>query len=177
MYKTRFFCCIKKKEKLLNMGRKKRITINKARGVLYRTAKYLGDAQAVIGVYNAVKKGNTKKAEKIVVRRVATRVAGKFTGRGLGYMQKQTNQCFIATAIYGNPNAHEVCILREYRDNVLANSSLGRTFINFYYSGAGERLAYLIKRDWKQTIPTIKKGLDFIVERYSNKSQEIKDDK
>lgn len=42
--------------------------------------------------------------------------------------------CYIATAVYGSYEAPEVMILREFRDNVLQNTWLGRAFIKFYYA-------------------------------------------
>lgn len=41
--------------------------------------------------------------------------------------------CYIATAVYGSYDAPEVMALRGFRDNVLAKSCLGRTFIRIYY--------------------------------------------
>ena len=41
--------------------------------------------------------------------------------------------CFIATAVMGDENDPNVVILRAYRDQVLLPSSLGRTFVKFYY--------------------------------------------
>lgn len=41
--------------------------------------------------------------------------------------------CFVATACYGDYDAPEVMILREYRDNTLAKTMLGRMFIGVYY--------------------------------------------
>lgn len=41
--------------------------------------------------------------------------------------------CFIATAAYGTPFSQEVQWLREYRDRVLLQSSLGRRFVQVYY--------------------------------------------
>lgn len=46
---------------------------------------------------------------------------------------KPKEGCFIATACYGDYNAHEVLILRHYRDNILNKSFGGRIFIGFYY--------------------------------------------
>ncbi|OHB67479.1 MAG: hypothetical protein A2Y76_09950 [Planctomycetes bacterium RBG_13_60_9] len=40
--------------------------------------------------------------------------------------------CFIATAVCG-PDAPEVGVLRNYRDQILMRSPLGRTFVRFYY--------------------------------------------
>ena len=41
--------------------------------------------------------------------------------------------CFIATAAYGTDTAHEIDILREFRDEVLLTNSLGAQFVSFYY--------------------------------------------
>jgi DNA-directed RNA polymerase subunit RPC12/RpoP len=41
--------------------------------------------------------------------------------------------CFIATACYGDYDAPEVLILRQYRDEKLAATSFGRLFIETYY--------------------------------------------
>jgi len=41
--------------------------------------------------------------------------------------------CFIATACYDSYDSPELHILRNYRDEILANSTLGRIFIDLYY--------------------------------------------
>lgn len=83
--------------------------------------------------------------------------------------------CFIATAVYGDRNAPQVQTLRDFRDNVLIKSSIGKTITNFYYSGAGKRTADFIKRHLPSTIPIVRKGLDVLVERYSAKQREKND--
>jgi len=69
--------------------------------------------------------------------------------------------CFIATAVYG-VNAPEVQVLREFRNNVLMESGLGRRIADLYYSGLGERVANFVKEHTPSVIPVIKKGLDYL---------------
>lgn len=44
------------------------------------------------------------------------------------------SSCFIATAVYESPYAHEVTTFRAFRDNHLAQSEIGRLFIETYYA-------------------------------------------
>jgi ribonuclease HI len=53
--------------------------------------------------------------------------------------------CFIATAVFGNTFAPEVLRLREFRDQVLETSVMGRIFIRAYYI-ASPSLSILIQR-------------------------------
>ncbi len=48
-------------------------------------------------------------------------------------VEKPKGFCFIATACYGDYEASEVLVLRQYRDNVLLNSNLGRIIVRLYY--------------------------------------------
>ena len=41
--------------------------------------------------------------------------------------------CYIATAVYGSYDCHQVWTLRRFRDNKLKNSLFGRIFIKLYY--------------------------------------------
>jgi hypothetical protein len=77
--------------------------------------------------------------------------------------------CFVATAVYADPNAPQIAVLREIRDNVLTRHEVGRAFIKFYYSGKGEQAANFIRDTIPGVIPTMRKGLDFLVAYYTQK--------
>ena len=42
--------------------------------------------------------------------------------------------CFIATAVYGDPEYHRVMLLRDFRDRRLLTNIGGRTFVSVYYA-------------------------------------------
>ncbi len=48
-------------------------------------------------------------------------------------MAEDKGKCYIATAVYGSYNAPEVYVLRQYRDETLAVTPVGRLFITWYY--------------------------------------------
>jgi hypothetical protein len=51
--------------------------------------------------------------------------------------------CFIATAAYGYYSAPEVQALRDFRDQYLLTSRMGRAFVGWYYEHGPEAAAYL----------------------------------
>ena len=63
--------------------------------------------------------------------------------------------CFIATAAYGTPSAEQIDVLRDFRDAVLLNNSLGSLFVEMYYRLsppvadfiAGKEVARTVVRD------------------------------
>ncbi len=75
--------------------------------------------------------------------------------------------CFVATTVYGSGDASQVRTLREFKDNVLMQSTSGRAAVDFYYGGAGKITADFIREHLPSTIPTIRRGLDVLVKRYS----------
>lgn len=73
---------------------------------------------------------------------------------------KNKSGCFIATAVYGDYEAPEVLVLRRFRDNVLGQSVLGRTFIRTYYA-TSPRIA-----DWLRFHDSIKGGVKKLLDRF-----------
>ena len=56
--------------------------------------------------------------------------------------------CFIATAVYHSPEALEVLVLQQWRDEVLLRSVCGRAFIRIYYSVSPSLATTLKHRTW-----------------------------
>ena len=49
------------------------------------------------------------------------------------YSSQPSNNCYIATMVYGDINHANVIFLRNFRDETLCKYRLGRTFIEYYY--------------------------------------------
>lgn len=90
---------------------------------------------------------------------MVTGTPGKYDDSGGG-------GCFIATAVYGDYNAPEVKFLRNIKDDKLNNYFIGRKFIDFYYSGAGEKAAEYIQHKIPWAIPIIRTGLNIFIHNY-----------
>ena len=54
--------------------------------------------------------------------------------RPSGSTSTKSSGCYIATCVYGSYDCPNVWVLRRYRDEKLAKSTLGRMFIKFYYA-------------------------------------------
>jgi hypothetical protein len=65
--------------------------------------------------------------------------------------EKKSN-CFIATAAYGSPYAHEVVYLRHFRDTVLLSYRYGRSFVSIYELLSPRLAAYISVRPWLRFI-------------------------
>jgi len=49
------------------------------------------------------------------------------------YPSQPSNNCYIATMVYGDVNHANVLILRNFRDETLCKYKLGRLFVEYYY--------------------------------------------
>jgi len=145
-------------------------------GKIYSDGEVYAEGQGKIGkIYNdggiyAEGKGCTQRFSTIGRAIIKKRIID--TDPIEGFLEY--GECFVATAVYGNRNTPEVQTLRDFRDNVLMRSSIGRLFVDFYYSGAGKRTANFIRECLPSTIPIIRKGLDVLVERYSTQRKKSK---
>jgi len=71
--------------------------------------------------------------------------------------------CYIATMAYGDYDHPQVKILRKFRDETLATSSLGRSFISFYYATSPHLVKILNNQEY------INKLIRNLLDRFINK--------
>lgn len=55
-------------------------------------------------------------------------------GIPVGTKTQKSDACYVATAVYGSYDCPQVWTLRRFRDNILAQTWYGRTFIQAYYA-------------------------------------------
>ena len=74
-------------------------------------------------------------------------------------------QCFIATAVYGNPDCQEVLILRGVRDERLLNNMPGRILVAVYYRLSPPIAEFIKKTTFLKVL--VKRLLDRLVKHLS----------
>jgi hypothetical protein len=60
----------------------------------------------------------------------------------------QKSGCYVATAVYGSYDCPQVWTLRRYRDNILAKTWYGRTFIKTYYAISPTLVKWFGNTNW-----------------------------
>lgn len=64
------------------------------------------------------------------------------------YHHNDSQGCYIATCVYGSYDCPSVWTLRRFRDNNLAKTALGRTFIRTYYTVSPQIVKWFGKTLW-----------------------------
>ena len=101
-------------------------------------AKYTSDLQTLENMYNRSNRTTTSSSSS-----------------------SSSSGCYIATMIYGDYNHPQVLVLRKFRDDTLAQYSLGRAFIKFYYKHSPRWVTKL--EDKKAINRIIKKALNQVI--------------
>jgi len=77
-----------------------------------------------------------------------------------------SSNCYIATAVYGDPFCYQVMVLRSYRDERLLSNKLGRLFVKVYYKTSPKIATWLSGQPLLSR--KIKSVLDRIVRNLAN---------
>ena len=64
------------------------------------------------------------------------------------FTNRNTGGCYVATAVYGSYDCPEVWTLRRFRDNTLAETWYGRTFIRIYYATSPTLVKLFGETEW-----------------------------
>ena len=85
-------------------------------------------------------------------------------------LSTSTSACFIATAAYGMPFAKEIDVLRNWRDDFLEASYLGKLFTKTYYSLSPPVADNISESESKRKIVRVALGpiVKILKGRYSN---------
>jgi hypothetical protein len=106
-----------------------------------RLLQYEGAKESVelhIQAVKALEQGSKLSGQKITSDNIKT-------GAGNLRIESKTGAtCFVATAAYGDPDHEDVVFLRQYRNNTLKKTVLGRAFIATYWK-VGPVLAKPVK--------------------------------
>lgn len=78
---------------------------------------------------------------------------GKRTGSSTpgmfkSYHNSDSQGCYVATCVYGSYDCPQVWTLRRFRDNTLAETTLGRAFIHTYYAISPTIVKWFGKTQW-----------------------------
>lgn len=83
--------------------------------------------------------------------------------------ERKARACYVATMVYGNYDHPQVIALREFRDDTLRNSALGRAFIRFYYKNSP---SWVEKMQGKKALNSIIRTiLDGFIKLYNHESK------
>ena len=73
-------------------------------------------------------------------------------GATLQFTTDTITPCFIATAAYGTPTAEQIDVLREFRDLVLVENSVGSQFVDLYYQVSPPIADFIAGNDLLRTV-------------------------
>jgi hypothetical protein len=76
----------------------------------------------------------------------------QFTTEATSAPEPSGGYCFIATAAYGNPAAEQIDVLREFRDVVLLESTVGSQFVSLYYQLSPPVADFIARSDTLRTL-------------------------
>lgn len=138
-----------------------------------RSLEYFPDNVNYLNIKSLLlSEGKGRKAEAIALLEKAASINPRDITIKNNLNVAKGSACFVATQVYGRDSGRELDTLRKWRDEVLMQTDLGRSFVRWYYR-TGPILAEAVAgKIW--LISSFKVSIDFLVyaiefrERYLN---------
>lgn len=122
------------------------VTVDAKSGTLdFNNNKYVTFSFAVSSSETDYATANNQRADNISIP--TTPACGYYDDSG-----DSGSDCFIATAAYGSLLDPHVVELRQFRDQYLKRTALGRAFISFYYRHSPPVAAVIAEHEWLRFI-------------------------
>lgn len=145
------------------------IAMNIANGTLATTLDSAVNAMAIIGQLDMTAQERSHfNTNNNTLSNLKSTLDSAMRQRSRAYSSSSSSSsgCYIATMVYGDYDEPQVMVLREFRDNVLHNSALGRLFIRFYYRYSPTWVEHL--KDKKRVNAFIRSILDKFISIYKH---------
>jgi 5'-nucleotidase/UDP-sugar diphosphatase len=75
--------------------------------------------------------------------------------RYAGIENRMQKACVVATVSYGSPAEENVSLLRDFRDKILMKSSVGRKFVDLYYTYGPQVAQTIAQSEWLKAMVRI----------------------
>lgn len=111
---------------------------------LYKMAMTIAE-KTILSNYIQVR--NFDSMESIIVERIR-KYKPEYLSLSERKSEKESNGCYVATAVYGSYDCPQVWTLRRYRDDTLAGTWYGRAFIRIYYAISPTLVKWFGKTGW-----------------------------
>jgi len=111
-----------------------------------RIIQFMNDVPRVIELINLIETldVNAEIASRIRVnKQTITGISSTLNAIKTKTQQQSSSGCYIATSVYGSYDHPQVMKLRSFRDNQLLQSSLGKLFVQTYYSVSPKLVIWL----------------------------------
>lgn len=89
-----------------------------------------------------------KRMKKTTVPYYASKIRKYDSSYTVSNTTQSSGGCYVATCVYGSYDCPQVWTLRRYRDNTLAETWYGRTFVSIYYAISPTLVKWFGHTDW-----------------------------
>ena len=128
------------------------IMVNLVLSLCIEYANKTADYESVVGIVSSVRSFRMLPFTKMRFSENLLILTRNHSSKSAQISKSNNDGCYIATLVYGSYESPEVLVLRNFRDEVLATSLFGRSFIRIYYAVSPSLVSLLINQDAIQNV-------------------------